>query len=372
MDDRLKDVEEKQSRLRQFMAERGFDALVISRRDNFAWITAGGDASVVISDPMAFASLLFTPDGQYLIAGHQDCPRICDEEISGQGYQAVSYAWHDSSSLQEIQRRTGALRLAADSDLAGATDVSGELWRLHYPLTALDIARYRQIGPECDQLLWDIAHEVRPGMTERQIGALCQQRYTAAGYLLDVLLIGVDARIARYRHPSPRDHRLERVALIHPAASKWGLHANITRMLSFGEPPEMTRRAHDTAALIHSAVMQHLKPGASFAQILTMQKDLYARYAPRPDEWTLHYQGGITGYILSNAAMCLDERNVVAQRQAFGYFLTVTGAKVEELAIVDQGAAEVLSRGVWPQKRVQTPYGSYEAPDLLVIADSHS
>ncbi len=37
------DALEKQRRLREWMTQNGYDGVLISRRDQFAWLTAGGD-----------------------------------------------------------------------------------------------------------------------------------------------------------------------------------------------------------------------------------------------------------------------------------------------------------------------------------------
>lgn len=365
MNRRTDDVVEKQARVRRFMRTQGLDALAIRRRDNFAWVTAGGDNHVVESSCDGFGALLFTPDAMFLLAYVQDCARIMEEEVDGQGYEAVQFAWHESDVEREIARRTNGLTVGADWGLPGATNVNAALQRHHSPLTPFDIARCREIGLECDRMLWEIAQEIRPGMTERQIAARVQARYTAAGYSMDVLLVGADERIARYRHTVPSDRALQRVLLVHPAANKYGLHANITRMLCFGEPPAATAKAYADAACIHAAVMSTLRPGVSFAQVLERQKSIH-RQQGHENEWTRHFQGGITGYVLADPTLCLDPANLVAERQALDYFITVTGAKVEEFSLVDGGPAEIASTGAWPRREVETAYGAASAPELLI------
>ena len=360
------DVREKQDRLRAFMDERGLGALAIGRLDNFAWATAGADSHVVITSETSFGTLLLTRERQYFIAYNQDYQRVLDEELAGQGYEGVSTTWNGPSPEQEVLRLADGLSLGADTPLPGAQNVNADLQRLHYPLTALDVERCRRIGAECDAMLHEIALEVRPGMTERQIAGIVQRTYTERGYLIDVLLVGADERIAAYRHTIPTQKRAERVVLIHPAAHRWGLHANVTRMLSFGGPPEPTRRAFEAASVIHASVVLNLKPGVPFARILEIEKELHAQVSGA-DEWTKHFQGGITGYILADPTVCLDPARTVAERQAFDYFCTVTGGKVEELVIVDGAPAEIASAGTWPLETVRTPYGEVRQPALLVL-----
>ena len=68
-------------------------------------------------------------------------------------------------------------------------------------------------------MLKDIADFVKPGMTERQIEAVVQYAYAKASFDCQVILIGSDERIAKYRHPIASDKAVEKTLLIHPAAS---------------------------------------------------------------------------------------------------------------------------------------------------------
>jgi len=361
----LHDIQEKKARVRSFMKHHGLSAVVINRRDNFAWITAGGDNHIVKSRENGFGWLVFTVEHDYLIAEYPDAARLMEEELIDQSYEPIVIRWHSDTVAGTIQRLVGDGVVGSDSSMPGYTNINSDLQKLHYPLTNLDMDRTRHIGRECDTLLWEIAQEIKPGMSERKIASLTASRYFEAGYELDVILIGADDRIQRYRHPLPSNHKLEQTLLIHPAANKWGLHANITRMLGFGTPPAINRDAHRAASLIHGTVLKNLSPGISFASILALEKKLYAELV-NADEWTCHYQGGITGYLLVNPTLCWDEHATISHRQAFDYFLTVTGGKVEELSVVDNGPGEIVSCGSWPTEIIHTSSGTISTPQFVI------
>jgi hypothetical protein len=103
-----------------------------------------------------------------------------------------------------------------------------------------------------------------------------------------------------------------------------------------------------------------------FADILVEQKRLYAEL-DYPDEWNYHFQGGITGYTLGDAARCLNPEARVVERQAYDYFITVTGAKFEEFTLLTEHGVEIASQGSgWPMRNIDTPNGAIAVPDVLI------
>jgi antitoxin VapB len=256
--------------------------------------------------------------------------------------------------------------VGADFGLEGTREVGSELVDLHYPLTDLDLARCRWIGQATNQILTQVAHEIQPGMTEREVAATLLQRYALEGLTIDVLIVGFDERIRNYRHPMPTENTLQQYALLHPAARRWGLHANVTRLVHFGEPPSLTRRAIDAAATIGGHVATMLAPGVPFADILAEQIRLY-RVLGYSGEWMYHFQGGITGYTLADPTRCQNPEARVVERQAYDYFITLTGAKFEELMLLTEDGVEFASAGPgWPLQTVRTPKGDINLPDLLI------
>ena len=356
----------RRARARTFLAQVGLDALIINRQDHFAWLTCGGDNRVVTTSEQGFAYLVLTADAQWLVAYSIDGQRFLDEQVPGQGYELVQMHWHEGSPLAKVEELTRGLRAGSDTPLPGARLLGAELVDLHYPLSDLDIARCRWIGRTTNAILSSVARDLQPGCTEQEIAARLLYEYAGQGMTLDVLIVGADERISRYRHPLPTENVLRRYCLLHPAARRWGLHANVTRLVHFGAPPSRVQRAFDTAVTVAGHVASLLAPGVAFADILAEQKRLYAALG-YGDEWHYHFQGGITGYTLADPARSLVHGAHAVERQAFDYFITITGAKVEELALLTEAGVEVPSLGPgWPVREVETPSGVIAMPDMLV------
>jgi Xaa-Pro aminopeptidase len=361
------DTREKLERVRSFLETKGFSAMILGRRDNFAWLTGGGDSTVVRSSERGFALLVVTRDRLHLVAQTMDGPRILEEEMLGIPAQPAFLRWHDESREKKALALAGGGRIAADFPLEGAEALPGEIARLHYPLTGPDMERCRAIGAASEAIIAGVAAALRPGMTEREVEAMFLGEYARAGMACDVLLVGTDERIARFRHPVPTARKIGRFVLLHPAVQCGGLHANVTRMVWFGDRvPEDIARKYTAACRIAAAAISLSTPGRSFASILEVQKKLYASQG-FPEEWHNHFQGGITGYQLADPTLCMDPEAVVSANQAFDWFVTITGVKVEELSLAGPRGHEVPSvSGKWPTTTYMHDGQGVALPDILV------
>lgn len=362
----LSDVRTREERVYAFLDQEGLDALVMGRQDNFAWITAGGDSHVVTTSEMGVAYVIITRGHKWLVSHSMDGQRFVEEQAPHQGYELVTLYWHQGSPEDKVLELTQGMKVGADFALPGARQYGAEIVDLHYPLTDLDIKRCRWIGQTANRILAQVAQYLEPGMTEQEIAARILYEYVLKGMTIDVLIVGFDERIKRYRHPIPTDNVLLRYALLHPAARRWGLHANVTRLVHFGDPPPEIRRAMDGVAAVGARVAGMLAPGVRFADILAEEKRVYDELG-YPDEWNYHFQGGITGYTLADLSRCMNPEARVVERQAYDYFITITGAKFEELTLLTEDGVEIVSLGHgWPARNVQTPDGEIVVPDVLI------
>ncbi len=359
----------KLARLRAWMQTQGLGAVLLTRRDQIAWLTAGADSHVVLSWADGFAVLVITAERTWFTAYRADAGRLVEEEgLEALGFASVVCTWHGADPLAVARSLAGNGRIGCDQAMAGCELITAPLVRLHEPLSDLDVERVRHLGAQSDALLWQVAQTLSPELTERQVAARIHHAWVDAGWHLDVVLVSGAGRIGRFRHAIPTDAPIGRTVLLHPAGNRWGLHANLTRMVSFGPVDAATRRAWTTCAELHATVARRLRPGVSFAEVLADEQEIHRRHATgeaTDAEWDQHFQGGTTGYHLADPTRCLDPAARVAERQSFDYFLTITGAKIEELLLVDRGPAELASTGTWPVTQVEGLHGAAPVPMLL-------
>jgi len=359
------DAAMKRERLRLWLEKRGFDGVVLSRRDQFAWITSGGDNHVLKNSELGFGHVVVTPEKHYLVAHTMDAARILEEQVPDQGYELVSLRWFEGDPALAARKLAGR-RVASDTVLPETVELNCELSMLHYPMTELEIERCRWLGKQVDEVLTLVAGEVHPGQSEQEIAQWLGCEYLRRQIELDVLIVGSDERVFRYRHPLPTSKKIERYVLLHPAARRWGLHANVSRSVHFGQPPEEISRAYQAAATIEARIFASLRAGVPFARILERQKEWYAELG-FPDEWQNHFQGGPTGYVVVDALRNQTD-TCVEENQAFDWFITVTGAKVEELVLLTPQGVEIASHvSTWPGFPIEMPEETIVVPDLMIL-----
>lgn len=360
----LEATERKRDKVRAWLRASGLDGVIISRRDNFAWVTSGGDNRVINCTEVGVGHLVITPDRHYLVAYYMDCDRLMEEQVPGQGYEPVTMFWHEGDERLRAKELVGG-RVGADTPVPGTVNVAEAVMDLQWPLDALEVERSRWLGRNLGEILEDVMRLIEPGMSERDIQAMLHAQIIQRHMDYEVPIVGSDERIIRHRHVLATDKKLDRYLLLGPVVRRWGLFALASRSLHFGEPPAEIAKAFHCVATIEGRILALLRDGLPFAEILRHQKMWYDELG-FPGGWNYHFQGGPTGYVLVDAARSLTDK-VVQMPQTYSWFTTARGAKVEELTLLAADGVEILSLGDnWPTVEVDTSTGPVKVPGMLI------
>jgi len=357
----------KLERLRAHLRDQGYAAALLGRQDDFAWITSGGDNRVLRTVENGVGILAITPDKVWLVAHTMDAARVHDDELAGTSVEVVAVKWHEGSPEERALSLCGRGRILSDLAVPGAELDPSAFARLQHPLSQLEVARCRELGARTDAILRRVADGLSPERTEADVAAELVASYEREGMTVDVCLVGGRERIPRYRHPLASRSPVGEVVLLHPAVRWRGLHANVTRMVCLGgsAPPDLERR-YEAVCRLQALTLSLCLPGTPFRAIFEARKKLYAQLG-FPDDWELHFPGGPSGYRLVEPAAGADPQRTVCDGQVFDWFVTVTGAKVEELSLTLGGRRELLSStGKWPTRPFQSGDLTLETPWLLM------
>jgi Xaa-Pro dipeptidase len=361
----LAEAQEKERRIHAMLDEHGYDSLIITRRDNFAWLTCGGRAVVAYTVPDSPVFLVVTPDEKYAVGLSIDLRRTMDDELVGQGYQPLSLPSFGQTPAEAALEVAGG-KVAADGPIPGADDIGPAVRALHEPFTPEEMERYAAVSLESGEILHELARWVEPGMTERQVFAHTWKLYLERNFEGCCMFVGSDERIRLYRHAVPSDKPIEKAVLLAPATSKWGLHMPVSRMVYFGEPPDDIRRRFDAVATMQAAMVSNLRPGVKLTALLDLCFNLFESLG-YPEERTVHYHGGPAGYQASYPERCRDPQEVVKPNMAFAWYMTIAGVKSEELILVDEGGASLKSVAPgWPMLEIEYEGHQVAIPDILV------
>lgn len=360
------EVRQKLDRIRAYIEQRGLTGVVLARKDNFSWLSCGGNNGVVVPDQEGVGAFVVTKERLYLVAQVMDGQRLLDEELAGMEVDYVPLHWYEGSRIGKAVEIAGKAS-AADVPADGARYILPDVYSLQYPLTENEIRKLRWAGKRVEEAITQTAREIRPGMVDYEAEAILLSALAKNNIHCDVLLIGTDERIFRYRHPSPSGAKLGKYVFLHPAAKYEGLHVNVTRSIYFGDSlPNSIERPYRTAMDVEAACIASCVPGKRWCDILKMQKSMLAQRG-YPEEWRNHFPGGRTGYSVCECGFSLSADRSIVDRECYDWFITVTGAKVEELSLNAGGKHEVLSSaGNWPVRRYEIDKEVIDLPDVLL------
>jgi len=362
------EVATKEARVRAFLDEARYDALVLTTHANFAWITGGGDNHINVATDAGVASVVIARDAKYVVTPANEADRIMAEEIATPGYGLRTVAWSDLDGVGgEIERLTRDLVVASDTGIAGSTLETRRIAALRYALTPEEIDRYRSLGADIEQCMRSVAKGVMPGLSENEIAGRLSGAMLARGIMPIVMLVAADERIAQYRHPINTDKKVDRTVMMIVCARRRGLIVACTRHVHFGPLPAELRRKHDAVVRVDAALNLSTTVGAALGDIFAVGQQAYAD-AGFPDEWRLHHQGGSIGYAPRDVVARPGETQPVLANQAFAWNPSITGTKSEDTILVTDAGIEWLTLSPeWPMLDVEFAGRTVQREDILVL-----
>lgn len=367
-EERRHEFRTKLQRLREAMQQNGVEACRLDTQANLAWLGCGAETYIPIASVDGAGTLLVTFDNVYLIADNIEAQRLLDEEFFGLPIEPIVYSWPEGSGKREalIQRLAGTPKVGADTAHPGTLHMADPLYHCRASLLPAETERYRALSRDAEAALRETCFALSPGMTEFQIGALLAQRVLERGIVPYLILVAVDERISRYRHPIPTNAALQRTAMVVLCARRAGLIANCTRMVHFGPLPEDLRRRHAAVCAVDAELNLTTRPGATFGEIFQRGVSAYAEQG-FADEWRLHHQGGPTGYMGRDWKAIASSRFPVVDNQAVAWNPSITGTKVEDTILATVDGPQILTAAQdWPMLEVQRENGTLPRPDILV------
>ena len=365
MDDaRLKEILEKEVRIRAWMRAAGYDGVLLRLQRNFFWATAGGGNPVIVNLDPGFQSVLFTLEHRYILSQPIEMPRIKNEETSGLGFEYVEYNWWEEN-LPALVRELVKGKIGSDLPLPGAELIESALRDFRVAMNPWELARLRKLGADAAGRLEETCLELKPGMTELEIAAVMASKLLGVGIRFPVLLVGADERVFAYRHPVATGNRLKSYAMIGLCAERGGLIIATTRLVHFGKLPGELSGKYGALRRVAAEVNLSSRPGRTVGEAFNRAVQAYAD-AGYPGEWEKHYQGGVCGYLPREVSAGPGEAFVLAQNQAIAWNPTITGTKLEDTLIIgDEGFENITLTHSWPSSQQTIKTGSIVLADIL-------
>lgn len=370
--DSLREIDQKMQRVKSFLQREKLAGVLLSKVNNFSWITAGlADNHIVITSEAGTSSLLIMDDGRkYVVTSNSEMPRQMAEDLQGLGYEPREYKWYEDKTAHDrklaiIRKVARGLAIGSDVTYADLRVIDSEFASLRYELTDNEIAKYRWLGQESTAAVIAVCRRLQPGMTEHDMEAMASDELMRRGIRPTVLLMGVDDRALRFRHPVPTDRKLTKYAMVNVCARRWGLVISTCRYVHFGPVPEDLKRRVHASAEMTARYLNASTPGAKADDILSRAKTWYSELG-FPGELELHHQGGAIGYAEREWVAFPGSAETIHERQALAWNPIIQGALSFDTFIVYHDRAENLSEVTgWPSITVQIRGREARLPDIL-------
>lgn len=367
------EIDVKLRRVHDFLAREHLAGILLTRVDNFSWVTAGiGDNHIIVTSEIGTSSLLIMRDGsKYVVTNNSEMPRLLHEDLAGLGYQPREYEWYQDKivpdrKLQIIQEIAKGQAIGTDVPYGALKMVADDFAPLRYRLTESEIKKYRWVGRAATEAVVAVCKQLKPGVSEREMEAMASNELMRRGLRPTVLLMGVDHRVYDYHHHTPTDLRLSKYAIVNVCARRWGLVASVARFVHFGPLEPELKRKLEAAMKVSAEFEAHSKPGVTGGQMLEWAKGWYAN-AGFSGYWRDHHQGGAIGYAEREWVAVPGSKEVIQDHQAFAWNPIVRGALSFDTIIVYSGRIEnITETSDWPTIPIQIDGVTYRMPDILV------
>jgi hypothetical protein len=328
-------VTEAERKRRPALEAAGGAALIVSAPENVRWLLCGrgrpvdvgsADYTIVLRDGAAV--VLYADIERSRVAG--------EERLEELGYELVPFPWHEEPGAM-VSRLAGAEAL-------GDGQLELELAPHRQALGEEEVERYRSAGADAAAAFVEAIGVLRPELTELEAAGELARAARNRDLVARVNLVAGEERQPVHRHPLPTSAPLGRHALLAFTVERAGLHVSMTRIVSFGPPPERLAELVQASAEVDAAVISASQPGVTHGELFEVIAEVYERLG-FPEEWRRHHQGGLTGYKGREVFAVPSEPTALPPFGAVAWNPSITGGgKSEDTVLVRAEAHEVVTR----------------------------
>ncbi len=315
-------------RIMQYIEKKGFSRLFLYRPEDLAWLTAGGNSTVVVGETIAWVEVR---NNEICVhTSRVEASRLHDEERVE--VKIVEHPWHYSVPIQR------------------PNDLEEDLTPLRFVLSQGEQERFRGLGRDTAVALGNAMRAARPEWTERSLAGHIAASLYERGIQPLVLLAAGEERIFKYRHPLPKDKPLGRIAMGVVCGCRDGLVANLTRIRVWNNREVHT--LHEKVLKIEAVALNGSVPGAELGEIVEEIRKGYEDCGV-PQAFDEHHQGGIAGYRPREVLAVPGDTTRLEIGMCLAWNPSLPGAKSEDTFLLTRHGLENLTTDPnWPMVSV--------------------
>ncbi len=364
---RREDIETKHQRVRDFLDASEQDGMVLGRADSVAWFTSGGDLSQDLTSEFSSVLLFINRGSRAVISDNVQSSRVFEEELAGLGFQLKERPWFDDP-FRTVAELCHNKRIATDLGSSGCMpwrrDVDA-LRSLRLSLTPLERQRLRELGRTLTLAVEATCRNFDRGEREADVAGHLAHRLLREGVVPVDLRVASDDRLARYRQPTFKAAPIVKRATIAITGRRHGLCASLTRTVSFGPADPLFQSQHTLSTMVDASCIFFSRPGEPVPEVFRRARRIYEKFNA-PHEWTLDYQGTLTGYAQRECMLTPDSKVVLKPHMAICWNPSVGSARSEDTVVVDaRGYEAVTAAQNWPLIEVSVKGYKITRPGIL-------
>ena len=359
---REEDVSKKIALVRQYIDKRQVDGVLLSKIDNFAWITSGARSYITLNDTHGCASILITKEDAYVISKNIETQRLQNEELPD-NFTILEYPWF-SNIENVIEKIANPKQLLYEND----EEFSDFLLNARIRLSTYNMERYKKVGIETAYALERSINMINPSMTEIEAGAVVSSELIKRGLDAILVLVFGDEGRSLYRHNLPRNVKIGNKCIVSVNTKMYGLIISATRTALFFPDKKFEaqykKNIEIDAEILHATLKEN-----SIGDVFSKIENAYMSYGYK-NEWMLHHQGGIAGYngreIIAVPGLSFE----IGDNMAFAWNPTITGTKSEDTYIRTPNNMELISMDnntTWPYTEIKIEEYVYKRPGILKL-----
>jgi Xaa-Pro aminopeptidase len=335
--------------IRQWLSTQAAGAVRLRGVDWFAWITAGGSNAVLLAADTGVAEVLITRDEACILTNEIEAERLKDEEVPP-GFTFHVTPWADTDwNDQYVLGAAGGAPVLSDHPAHDELALPSSARQRRMLLSTDEQQRYRELGADAARAMSEVMREARPDWTEQALAGAGARALWRRGIDPAMVLAAGAARMQRYRHPTPSATALGQHAMMVFCARRHGLYVNLTRFVTFGQPPLRQSELMGVEATGLAACV----PGSSLSSVYHAFAQAY-RHIGLPEAIREHHQGGVTGYQARELIATPSTAMPLEVGMALAFNPSFQGIKIEDTFLLGaHGLDNVTFDPDWPALGVQ-------------------
>lgn len=338
------EVSKKLELIRQTLRETEVQAVRLRGTDWFAWATAGASNTVLLTAESGVAEVLVTTEDAWILTDEIEAQRLKDEELPA-NFKVYVNPWADYAAREAFVRDVigGGIALSDRPISNLEKPLPPSLQNHKRVMMSSELERYRQVGQKASQAMTEVLKAAKPTWTEYQLAGAGAEALWAQGLHPALTLVAGERRLPLYRHATATEEQIGQQAMLVFCARGYGLYANLTRFVCFGELSGEQAELHSHVREVEAIVLNLCQPGTTLDAVYHALAQAYEQHG-FPNAIREHHQGGTTGYLAREIVANPTTTDTLAEGIAVAWNPSLTGAKVEDtFVILKDGKLENLT-----------------------------